>query len=117
MRKDLPAKRVSIKDIAGKLGVSIALVSYVLNGKEQEARVGKEIAKKIRQTAQDMNYKPNLIARTLQSGRSYTLGLIVADISNPFYAKISRTIEREVTKLGYQLLVCSHQRRIIINRL
>lgn len=97
-------KRTSIKDIAAKLGVSIALVSYVLNGKEKEARVGSEIAAKIRHTAKLMNYKPNQIARTLQSGKSFTIGLIVADISNPFFAAIARVIEDEAKRYNYTVL-------------
>ncbi len=59
-------RRTSIKDIARKLNVSIALVSYVLNGKEKQARVGEEIAEKIRKTAAEMNYQPNMIARSLK---------------------------------------------------
>lgn len=97
-------KKISIKDIAQQLDVSIALVSYVLNGKEKEARVGKEIALKIKQTAQQLNYQPNMIARTLKSGRSFTIGLIVADISNPFFSAIARIIEDEAQKYNYTVL-------------
>ncbi len=57
----------------------LALVSYVLNNKEKEARVGKEIAVKIRKAAHELNYQPNLIARSLKSGKTRTIGLIVAD--------------------------------------
>lgn len=96
--------KVSIKDIAHSLGVSTALVSYVLNGKEKEARVGKEIAEKIRKTAKELNYQPNQIARSLKSGKTYTIGVIVADISNPFFANISRIIEDEAKKNGYTVI-------------
>jgi LacI family transcriptional regulator len=96
--------KVSIKDIAHSLGVSTALVSYVLNGKEKEARIGKEIAEKIRKKATDLNYQPNQIARSLKSGKTYTIGVIVADISNPFFANISRIIEDEAKKNGYTVI-------------
>lgn len=97
-------KKVSLKDIATAAGVSTALVSYVLTNKEQQARVGKEIAKKIRHIARKLNYQPNHIARSLKSGRSYTIGLVVADISNPFFANIARTVEDEAKRNNYTVI-------------
>ncbi len=105
-------KRVSIKDIAEKVGVSTALVSYVLNGKEREARVGEEIAKKVKKVAAEMNYQPNLIARGLKFGRTNTIGLIVADISNPFFATLARNIELEAQKNGYTVLFGSSDEQL-----
>ena len=93
-------KKVSLKDIAEKVGVSIALVSYVLNNKK-EGRIGKDVAEKIRLTAKKMNYRPNLIAKSLKSNRTHTIGLIVADIANPFSANLARIIEDEAEKRGY----------------
>ena len=100
-------KKVSIKDIAKEVGVSTALVSYVLNNKEKEARVGKQIAEKVRRVARRLNYSPNLIARSLQSGRTNTLGLIVADISNPFFSYIARVIEDAANQHGYTVIIGS----------
>lgn len=97
-------KKVSIKDIAGKVGVSIASVSYVLNNKDKEARVGKDLAARIRKAAKELNYQPNLIARSLQSGRTWTIGLIVADISNPFFSSIARVVEDEASSHNYTVL-------------
>lgn len=97
-------KKVSLKDIAAHLGVSITLVSYVINNKEKEARVGPEIAEKIRKTARELNYQPNLIAKSLKSGKTNTIGLIVADISNPFFSGIARIIEDEARKHGYVVI-------------
>lgn len=97
-------KKVSIKDIAKRLGVSAALVSYVMNNKEKEARVGLEMAERIRSAAREMNYQPNLIARSLRSGRTKTIGLIVADISNPFFSNIARTIEDEASLNHYTVI-------------
>lgn len=96
--------RVSIKDIAQSLGVSTALVSYVLNGKEKEARVGKVIAEKIREKAKELNYQPNQIAKSLKSGKTFTIGVLVADISNPFFANIARIIEDEAKKNNYTVI-------------
>jgi len=97
-------KKVLLKDIADYVGVSTALVSYVINNKEKEARVGVEMAKKIRKAATKLHYQPNLIAKSLKSGRTNTIGLIVADISNPFFSNIARIIEDEARKLGYAVI-------------
>ena len=71
-----------MKDIASQVGVSSALVSYVLNGKNT-GRINKLVAQKIRDTARELNYRTNLIARSLKTNRTNTLGFIVANISNP----------------------------------
>jgi LacI family transcriptional regulator len=94
-------KKVSLKDIAEQLGVSTALVSYVLNNKERQARVGDEMARKIRQLASSLNYQPNIIARSLQSGKTNTIAVVVADISNPFFSSIARIIEDEAMRHDY----------------
>jgi len=97
-------KRVSLKDIANKVGVSIALVSYVMNGQEKEKRVGTEVVKKIKEAAEELNYQPNQIARSLRMKTTKTIGLIVADIANPFFGQLARIIENEANKLGYTVI-------------
>lgn len=97
-------KKVSLKDVASHLGVSTALVSYVLNGKEKEARVSAKMAEKIRKAIEQMKYQPNMIAKSLKSGKTNTIGLIVADISNPFFSNIARIIEEEAKKEGYVVI-------------
>ncbi|MFA5818044.1 MAG: substrate-binding domain-containing protein [Bacteroidales bacterium] len=115
-------KRVSQKDIAKKVGVSTALVSYVLNGKEKGKRIGEDLVKKIRQTAKDLNYQPNEIARSLRNGSTKTIGLIVADIANPFFGYLARCIEDEAMKFGYCVIIGSsdevvEKSELIINTL
>lgn len=97
-------KRVSLKDIANRVGVSIALVSYVMNGQEKKKRVGAEVVKKIRKAAEDLNYQPNQIARSLRTGSTKTIGLIVADIANPFFGHLARIIEDEANNFGYTVV-------------
>ncbi len=97
-------KRVSLKDIANKVGVSIALVSYVMNGQEKEKRVGAEVVKKIKEAAEELNYQPNQIARSLRMKTTKTIGLIVADIANPFFGQLARIIENEAGKFGYTVI-------------
>lgn len=101
------SKRISLKDIATRVGVSTALVSYVVNGLEKEKRVGPEVVKKIREVALELNYKPNQIARSLRSGSTNTIGLIVADIANPFFGQLARIIEDEAGKYNYTVIIGS----------
>ena len=85
------------------VGVSTALVSYVLNNQKQ-GRISKEIAQKIRDTASRLQYRPNQIARSLKTKKTHTIGLIVADISNPFFAGLARIIEDEADRQGYTVI-------------
>jgi LacI family transcriptional regulator len=99
--------KVSIKIIAERLGVSPALVSLVLNGKEKEARISKITAEKIKALAAELNYSPNRFAKGLKKGKSNILGLIVADISNPFFARLARYIEDEAERCNYKIIIGS----------
>lgn len=100
-------KNISIKDIALEVGVSTTTVSFVLNGKAREKRISEELKERILQTAARLNYRPNQVARGLRTGQTHTLGLIVEDISNPFFAKLARVVEHEADKSGYTVMFCS----------
>ncbi len=93
--------KVLLKDIAKKADVSPALVSFVLNGKAKEYRVGEETEKLIRGIAKEMNYKPNKMAVSLRSGRTGTIGVALSDISNNFFAQVARCIEDVAGPMGY----------------
>lgn len=97
------SKRVSMKDIAQKLGVSTALVSYVLNNQLMD-RINKDTAEKIRALAEEMGYHPNQIAKSLKERKTQTIGVIVSDISNPFSAHLARIIEDEAKQHGYTVI-------------
>lgn len=100
-------KRVSLADVAGQLQVSKTLVSLVLNDKGDQHGISKATQQRVLAKASEMNYFPNQMARGLRIGRSGAIGLIVADIANPFYANIARKIEDETHKAGYSLIICS----------
>jgi len=100
-------KKVSLNDIAKSLSVSKALVSFVLNGQGEEKGISSKTQERVRAKAKDLNYKPNFIARGLRLGKSHTIGLIVADISNKFYAKIAKRIEEVAAENNYHLIICS----------
>jgi LacI family transcriptional regulator len=109
-------KKISLTDIADKLGVSKTLVSMVLNGKGKEHRISDEMVEKVLETAEELDYRPNQLARGLRTGRSKTLGLIVADISNPFFAQIGRKIEDEAERNGYHVIFCSSDEDAQVSR-
>ncbi len=105
-------KRTSLKDIARKLGVSTTLVSYVLNNKKL-SRISHEIATKIRETAKELNYRPNQIAKSLKTNKTDTIGLIVSNISNPFSSNMARLIEDEAKKSNYTVLFGSSDESVL----
>ena len=95
---------VSIKDIAKEAGVSICTVSLVMNNKDRN-RVSKAVAQRVRGTAQSMGYKPNSVARTLRTSRSYVLGFITDEIATtPYAGRVLVGAQEAARKLGYILL-------------
>jgi LacI family transcriptional regulator len=110
-------KRTSLTDIAEKLDVSVTLVSMALNGKAKENRISDEMVEKVLETAEELNYRPNQLARGLRTGHSKTIGLIVADISNPYFAQIGRKIEDEAERNGYHVIFCSSDEDAKVSRI
>ncbi len=100
-------KKTSLNDIAQQLGVSKTLVSFVLNGKGKEFRISDDICKKVIDLAKELNYQPNRIAQGLRTGKTNTIGLIIADIANQFFGKLGREIEQEAARHGYRVIFCS----------
>ncbi len=100
-------KGVSLKDIARQAGVSPATASFVLNGKQKQYRVSDEVAERIRNVARELDYTPNGFAKSLRDGTSHTIGVIVSDISNQFFADIVRQIETYAENEGYMALFAS----------
>ena len=87
--------------------MSKTLVSFVLNNQGDKKGISTKTQKKVLDKAKELNYKPNHIARGLRLGKSYTIGLIVTDISNKFYAKIARQIEKVANHYNYNLIFCN----------
>ena len=82
-------KKIGIEEIAKQLGVSKTTVSLVLNNKAKENRISDKIVRKVIALARELNYTPNHFARGLRKGTTNTIGLIIGDISNPFFCKNS----------------------------
>lgn len=93
----------SIKDVAAMAKVSPATVSRTLAG----GRVSAELRAKVEEAVKATGYRPNLSARRLRSQDSQTLGLIVADISNPFFTAVARAVEDEAYKAGLRVILCN----------
>ena len=100
-------KTSSITDIANKLHISVTTVSFILNGKAEEKRISKALAEKVIKFAKAEGYVPNHLARSLRTGKTHILGLLVEDISNHFFATIAAQIEDAANAKGYRIFYCS----------
>lgn len=96
----------NIKELAGKLGVSVTTVSRVLNGKSEKFRISKSTSRKVLDAARQYHYSPNRIARGLKLEKTETIGLIIPDIANPYFGSIAKTIEMEAHRNGYSIILC-----------
>jgi DNA-binding LacI/PurR family transcriptional regulator len=91
----------TIYDVAEAAGVTAATVSLALSGK---GVVNRETRARILQCAKDLRYRPNLVARSLTMRQTHTIGLVVLNIGNPFYAEVALAVEREARRAGYRVL-------------
>lgn len=96
--------KVTIYDVAEKAGVSIATVSKVINN---TGNMREETRKRVIETIKEMNYHPNLMASALTGKGTQTLGLMVPDISNPFFSTMARNIEDFAHDQGMSVIMCS----------
>ncbi|MFD1362443.1 LacI family DNA-binding transcriptional regulator [Lentibacillus salinarum] len=94
----------TIYDVAKEANVSIATVSKVLNN---TGRIGEHTKKRVISTMKDLNYAPSSVASALTKKQTDSLGLIIPDISNPFYSEVSRVIEDAAFEKGLTLFICS----------
>ncbi len=105
-------KKITLADVAQSLGISKTVVSLVINGKGDHHGISKETQRKVRQKIEEFNYTPNQLARGFRIGRTNTIGLIVSDISNLFYAQLARYIEDLAWACGYTLVTCSSDEKM-----
>lgn len=100
-------KRISIKDIAKQLNISITTVSFVINGKAREKNISESLTKKVLELVAELNYQPNTLATSLRTGKTKIIGFLVDDISEPFFSGIARQIDEIASSLGYKILFSS----------
>lgn len=94
----------SIKDVAREAGVSIATVSRVLNDVDV---VNEETKKKVLAAIKKLGYRPNIVARSLKTQKTKTVGIIIPDISNQFYPEIVRGAEDVANIYDYNIMLCN----------
>ena len=102
--KATPPERMDIRTIASLANVSIATVSRTIN---RVPTVNPKIAKRVWEVIEELDYFPNTQARALVSGRSWILGLIVSEITNPFFPELIQGFEDIAVEHGYEILVSS----------
>jgi len=112
-------KRVTIKDVAARAGVSISTASRALRSHPD---VNEETRERIIQISKDLGYRPSLLARSLLTGVTSTIGLLISDISNPFYPQLASVIETSLHAEGYTVVLCNTSddpelSRLYMNRL
>ncbi|BBO87197.1 LacI family DNA-binding transcriptional regulator [Desulfosarcina ovata] len=103
MQESKPTK-TTIKDIAQAAGVTPTTVSLALNNRPG---VSKKTREKIFRLAETLNYEPNFTARSLRSKRSYTLGLFMKNIADPFYPQLAKSISETANDCGYNVILCN----------
>lgn len=101
----MKTKRTSLNDIAKALNVSKATVSFVLNGKGDQFNISKEKQRLIKEKAKELSYVPNFFAKSLRQGETKTIGLVLPDISNAFYAELCKTIQEKLYASGYNTFI------------
>jgi LacI family transcriptional regulator len=94
----------TIRDVAEKAGVSLATVSHVINNTRY---VSDAVRLKVIESMEIVGYRPNALARSLRRGKTLTIGLILPDSSNPFFAEVGRVIEDEAYEQGYSVVLCN----------
>jgi LacI family transcriptional regulator len=98
-------RTVTIKDVAREAGVSVATASRALGN---YGYVSKETRKKVLEAAAKLNYNHNLVAKSLRTRRTFTIGYLLPDITNPFYAGIARGIQDVAFARGYSVILCNN---------
>jgi LacI family transcriptional regulator len=96
---------LTLKNIADRLNLSETTVSRALSGQASKYRISQETEKAVLDLAEELHFSPNQLARSLRLQKTHTIGLMIPDISNPFFANIARNVEKEARKLGYSVIL------------
>jgi len=94
----------TIYDVAKEAGVSIATVSKVIN---QTGRISDKTRAHVNKVMERLDYQPSVVASALTGKSTYTIGLLIPDLANPFFAEIARSVEDRGSELGFNLVICN----------
>jgi DNA-binding LacI/PurR family transcriptional regulator len=108
---DLVPKRISLKMVAERVGLSTAAVSRVLNESPAAKSIPKATQERILSAARQLNYQPNLLARSLRRGRSHTVGVLVPEVSEGYATLVLSGLEQGLLQTGYFYYLISHHHR------
>lgn len=108
MKKD--QSKISIKDVARELGLSITTISFIIN-KKAKNRISDEVIKKVEDYIKKVGYKPNASAQSLRTGKTNTIVFMAEDISDPFFSTIAREMEDLAFNNGYKIIYCSTENK------
>src|ERR1700744_2437225 len=101
------SKKLSINDIANELGVAKSTVSFILNGKAKEKRISDELTERVLKFVKEKGYQPNQLAKSLSTGKTKMICLMVEKISDYFFSHIAFHLEALAYKNGYKIIYCS----------
>ncbi|NJK85602.1 MAG: LacI family transcriptional regulator [Bacteroidales bacterium] len=112
----------NIEELAVILNLSVSTISRVLNGKARQFRISKITEEKVKEAAKKYHYVANPIARGLKTEQTGMIGLVIPDLSNPFFASIAKSIELEARKYDYSILFADsndepYQEKLLLNLL
>ena len=96
-------KSATIRDVAERSGVSVSTVSHVLNGNDQH--VGQAVRKRVMEVVEELNYRPNAIARSMIKRRTATVGLIISEVDNPLFVPVVEGVEEVLRDQGYHIVL------------
>lgn len=99
----------TIYDIAKAANVSIATVSKVMN---RNGRISDKTRKRVLAIMDEMNYQPSVVASALTKKRTYTIGLMIPDLANPFFAELARSVEDRAQELGFNVVICNTDNQV-----
>jgi LacI family transcriptional regulator len=113
MSQDPPRKRATLKDVAAAANVSLASASYAVNG---TGTLGDAMRTRILKVADELGYRQNLAARTVRTGKSHTLGLLVPDLSNPFFPNLVQAVVQRARQQGYTVVLMDAEETASLER-
>ena len=108
-------KRIRLKDVAARAGVAVNTASTILN-RRPNSWASKDTEARVFQAAKELGYRPSKTARALRSGRYHTIGLLIQDMTNPFFSTLADELEAAVEERGYDLLVANCRSSLVRER-
>ena len=101
------AKKVTIKDVSKELGLSPTTISLVLNGKDSSIPL--QTRQRILECVEKLNYHPDPIAQSLATQRTYTIGVLIPDITNSFFTEYVHRVQLYLNNQGYDIFLCNSE--------